>query len=211
VGHRGQDVALAAQHHGPQVVRPVDERVARESVQQEPRAGGDLLLQLARGPSRIPREHPDAGHAVADAVGVGRQVDRAEGAGDLMEAGDPLLHVGAGAGQADRRLGLHGAALEEDRRLARELTPVAQHVGHGDLGRPVQDHAEGAAGLVGHEQHHGAVEVRILEGRSRHQQPAGHRLHRPASDPLTLAIHGLPTEPPTALGGRVPPTPCSAH
>src|SRR3954471_382727 len=125
VGHRGQDVSLAAQDHGPQVVGAVDESVARQGVQDEPGADGDLLLQLARGPARVAREDPDAGHAVSDAVGVSGEVYRAQGAGHLVEAGYPLFHVGAGAGQADCRLRLDRAALEEHRGLAGQLAPRA--------------------------------------------------------------------------------------
>ena len=47
VGDGGEDVALTAQDHGPEVVRARGEGVAGEGVEDEPRAGGDLVLELA--------------------------------------------------------------------------------------------------------------------------------------------------------------------
>src|SRR3954453_21904669 len=71
VGDGGEDVALAAEDHGPEVVGAVDEGVSGEGVEDEPGAGGDLLLELARGPAGVAGEDPDAGDTVAEAVGVG--------------------------------------------------------------------------------------------------------------------------------------------
>src|SRR3712207_8134766 len=50
----------------------------------------------------------------------------------------------------------------------------AEDLGDRHLGGAVEDDAEGAAGLVCDEQDHGAVEVRILQGRGRDQRSEEH-------------------------------------
>jgi hypothetical protein len=187
-GDRGVHASLAAQHHRPQIVGPFSERVARQRLECEPGAARDLVLELSRGPTGVPGEDPHLGEGLAEGVGVGREVHRADGAVDATE---PTSVHGArpGPGEADRRLRLDRAALEDDGRLAGQAAPAAQHLTDGHLGGAVEDHAEGAALLVGDEQHDRAFEVRVPQSWRRHEQMPDQRLHRPPLLQSGLTCH----------------------
>ena len=68
-------------------------------------------------------------------------------------------------------VGMVGRTCEtgSGRGLAGERAPVAQYLGHGYLGRPVEHDAERAALLVRDQQHDGALEVGVAQGRRRDQ------------------------------------------
>ena len=100
----------------------------------------DLALELPRRPARVAGEHPYLDHAVHELLRVAGQVDRADGPRHPVEA-DHLLDPAADTRQADRRLRLHGTALEHHGRVAGQRAPVAEHVGDLHLGGAVEDDA----------------------------------------------------------------------
>ena len=96
---RGQDVALPAQDHRPQVVGAVDERVAGQGVEHEPGAGRDLAPPSGpRAQPAVAGENPDASDAVAQPVRVGGQVDCAQRPGRPGGSRRPALAPRGGSG-----------------------------------------------------------------------------------------------------------------
>ncbi|GAA0905015.1 hypothetical protein Vau01_066260 [Virgisporangium aurantiacum] len=180
VGDGCQEAALAAEDHGPQVVGAAGEGVAGEGVEDEPGTAFDFAFQLAGGPAGVAGEHAYTEDALAQRVGVGGQVNGAHRAGHPVEPSQ-LFDAGAGPGQADRRLGLHRAALEHDRGLLGERAPGSENLGYRNLGRAVEHHPERPAFLVGDEQYHRPLEVGVAERWRRDEQPPRQRLHGPAS------------------------------
>src|SRR2546423_5429637 len=67
---RRRDAALAAEHHRPQVVGPVDEGVSGQRLEHEPRAALDLAFQLTRTPAGVPGEDPYGQHRLLEPVRV---------------------------------------------------------------------------------------------------------------------------------------------
>jgi hypothetical protein len=189
VGDGGHDPALAPQHHRPEIIGPGHEGVARQGVEDEPGPDGDLRLQLARSPARVPGEHPDALDRVAQALRIPGQVDRADRAGHRVEATGVRHSPGPRPAQADRRLRLHRSALEDHRRVARQRAPAVEHLGDRYLGGPVQDQAERPTLLVRHEQDHGALEVGIAQRGRGDQQAPRQRPHRLSLGHSRLPVH----------------------
>jgi site-specific DNA recombinase len=179
-GHRRHQPALPAQHHLPQVVRLRHERVARERVQDEPGTLVYLGLQLLGVPPGIAGEDAEAVQFTGERFGVAGEVDGADDAFHPTEA--VRIRTGAGAGQADGGLGLHRAALEHHGRLRGQGIPAGQHLADRHLGGAVQHHAEGTGFLVRDQQHHGPLEVRVLQRRRRDEESSRESISRHARD-----------------------------
>jgi hypothetical protein len=132
---------------------------------------------LARRPAGVAGEHPDRVHPVLDRCRLAAQVDRAERPEERLEPGQSVRAV-PDPGHADRRVRLDRAALEQHRRVLRELAPVAEHLRDRHLGRAVEHHPHRAARLVRHQQHHAALEAGVPQRRGGHQQRADQRAGR---------------------------------
>jgi hypothetical protein len=177
-GRRGQHrepARLAAEHRPPQS-RPVlgGQHVGRVAGHARPGALGQLAGQLARGPPGVAGEDPQPGDLAVQQVGVAVEVDQVHRPGDLPQpAVGGQRAVAAAGGQAQRRVGLAGAADVEDAGFDRELGPPGQHVAYPHLAGPAEHHADGAGvGVVEHVDH-GAGEGRVGQRGHRDQQRPG--------------------------------------
>ena len=152
--------ALAPEHRAPEPVRVVAEDVVRLGGEDEPRFLLELGLQLSRSPAGIADVDATAEHGHVDVL---HESDRAE-----EQVGRVVGVVELGDGQ--HRLERDRAADVDRVLLAGEWRELRQRVADGGVGRPVEDEPHRALLAVLRDEHHGPVEVRIVEDRRRDQQ-----------------------------------------
>ena len=156
-------------------------------VDDDPRPGLDLRLELAGLPAGVAAEHPQGVDPPDHQRRVGGEVGRGDVAGERRQVAGVVVVGGAGrdavleAGEGDQRIGLDRPAGEHPRRRRLRRDPALQRVDELLAARPVEDEPEGALVVVLDHVDDGAVEVRVVEHRRRHEQDV------PVSAPVPVA------------------------
>lgn len=203
-GEPGEPPALPAQDVSPEPLRIAGEQIVGPGVEHEPRAGVDLALELAGTPAGVAPEHPDRFDLGCHQSGIDREVGGDQMSHDGRELVGRLVEFPVRTSERDQRVRLDRSTVEHRHGGGLQLVPAIERLVEPFRGGPVDDDTQRTVHAVFEDEHHGAVEVRVVErGSGQQQATCGWRrteLH-PTSVPGPGTIHRS-IDPPIRLATR---------
>ena len=180
-GEPAEAAGLAAQHAAPQLLWIIRENVGGFGVDDDPRPGLDLRLELAGLPAGIAAEDPQGVDPTDHQRRVGGEVRRRDVTGERSEVvgvvviglpgGDPVFE----AGEGDQRVRLDRPAGEHPRRFRLRRHPTLQGIDELLTAGTVEHEPEGTLVMVLDHVHDRAVEVRVIQQRRGDEQSSPRR------------------------------------
>ncbi len=174
--HPRQRPRLTTQHRVPELVGLGVERVVGQGIDHEPGTLAHFLLKLIGRPPGIPCEDTQGTDVAGHFFGCGVEINESELAKELTKT-QGLPGIGGASGEQSterqRAIASHRPTVKHHRRLRGVDVPVGQDRANVDRGWSIDHHAEGACLVVVDDQHHGAIETVVGQGRGRDEKLAG--------------------------------------